>query len=99
MRRFVLLLLLLSLPRVAFAGGALSPECNWFGAQVGVLGEAWQQVLKQRSIDALLWKHCNTPYCGREDRGHYSMVYEHMPCNRTCFKEKKARYVAACGGP
>ncbi|MEG3638534.1 hypothetical protein [Magnetococcus sp. PR-3] len=92
----VLLLILMLVPGLAQGGTPYSPECNWFGTQVGARGQAWREVLNKNEIDAFLWKHCNTPYCGREDRGHYSMVYEHMPCNRACFKLKKARYLAAC---
>nr|CRH04244.1 Conserved exported protein of unknown function [Candidatus Magnetococcus massalia] len=97
-----------TLPLVMLVGGVLlpgnlsaafqgSPECGWFGTSVGARSAQWQQILNRNEIDRFLWKHCNSRYCGREPRGHYSMVYEHMPCSRSCFKTKKARYLQACG--
>ncbi|OSM06991.1 hypothetical protein MAIT1_00109 [Magnetofaba australis IT-1] len=78
--------------------GPTSIECNLFGASIGQRGAAWANIIASGGIVETLWKHCNTRYCGREARGHYSMVYEHMPCSRACYRIKKQRYDAACIG-
>ncbi|MBF0369332.1 MAG: hypothetical protein HQL52_07755 [Magnetococcales bacterium] len=90
-------MLWLSPPAQALSGFPQSNECRWFGTTIGVRGQAWEQVAGSRGqVERLINKHCNTRHCQRMPRGHWSMVYEVMPCGKECFIEKSRQYREVC---
>ncbi|MEO5366859.1 MAG: hypothetical protein H7831_11020 [Magnetococcus sp. WYHC-3] len=99
MRALLLALILAAgLPATAWAGFVGSPECNWLGNSLGLLGPAWEQTLAENRVFDAIKRHCLHRQCDRAPRRHFTLTYEKMPCNVQCIEDRMARFRQACGG-
>ncbi|MBF0186895.1 MAG: hypothetical protein HQL50_03115 [Magnetococcales bacterium] len=91
----VLFLTVLGIAGSGESGYPYSPQCRWFGASIGITGQAWMEIANG-GAEAAIRQHCEAVTCSRAPRKTYALVYERMPCDKACYRIKVERYRKAC---